>query len=426
METQLIHVLLVASRDQASDWVTSMLRAEAEVVLLGVAPSLERASVLVGQRKTDVILLDSLAPDARQLDRLQAIASAPAGPVTIVMAEPGDMTFVQQAMFAGARGFLFKPFTQVQLLESLRQTFQMIVQQRQALNAGAAGAPAREASADILAVFSPKGGVGRTSVATNLSVALHQVSRKPVTLVDGDLQFGDIDIAVNVMARKSIADLLGYINELEPALMESVLIDHSSGIRLLLAPPYFDPALEVDQAQLAQIVKALAGTQEGYVVVDTPSGLAESNLNLLDVAQRILLVTAASVASLRATKHFLDLATKLDYVDKVVLVLNGHRKDTDVPIAEIERVLGQSVAVTVPADSPVMALALNQGQPIMCRDRNHTVSKAMVNLARHLHAAPADDSRKRVDASLSLPSTDSRPLPASTMRSLRPKQALSS
>jgi len=426
-ESQLIHVLLVSGRDQVSDWLTSTLRSEAGVVLAGTLPSLERASGLIGQRKIDVILLDTSVPDAKQLDRLQAIAATPMSPALILMIDPNEMAFLQQALFAGARGFLLKPFTQAQLLESLRQTFDIVAQQRQALSAVAAAK--RDESAEIFAVYSPKGGVGRTSLATNLAVALHQERHKRVTLVDGDLQFGDVDIAVNVMARKSIADLLGYVNDLEPSLIESALIDHSSGIRLLLAPPYFDPALEVEEGQLAHVVKTLAAAQDGYVVIDAPPGLSESTLNLLDVARRVLLVTAASVASLRATKHFLELAAKMDYPDdKIVLVLSGYRKETDVPIEEIERVMGRSVAVTVPSDPLAMAMALNQGQPIICRDRNHAVSKAVVRLVRQLAAGSAGGTPHKADANQgqSAPASDGRFASVSMARLLKPKQALSS
>ncbi len=426
-DNQPIQVLLVSGRDQWSDWLMSTLHGEARVALAATAPSLERAAGLIGQRHIDVLLLDTAVPDAKQLDRLQTIAGMPMGPATILLVDPSEVGFVQQALFAGVRGFLLKPFTQAQLLESLQQTFQVLSQQRQALGAAASAPPAEE-GADIFALYSAKGGVGRTSLATSLAIALHQESRRRVTLVDGDLQFGDVDIAVNVMARKSVADLLGYLNELEPALIESVLIDHASGVRLLLAPPQFDPALEAGEGHLAHIVKTLAAAQDGYIVVDAPAGLAESTLSLLDVARRVLLVTAASIASLRATKRFLELAVKMDYPDdKIVLVLSGYRKDSDVPIEEIERHLGRPVAVTVPGDPIAMALALNQGQPIIVRDRNHAVSKAVVRLARYLGAVSAGDTPKKAEANpATLPASSARPASTSAMRWMRPKQALGS
>jgi pilus assembly protein CpaE len=386
-ENQLINVLLVTGRDPVSDWLIATLRSESGVVLVGAMSTLDRAVSLIGQRKIDMILLDSAVPDAKQIDRLQAIAAMPLSPAVILLVTPSEMPFVQQALFAGARGFLLKPFTHQQLTDSLRQTFTILTQQRQ-LVSSSVSLQSREESAEIVVMFSPKGGVGRTSIAANLAIALRQETRKPVTLVDGDLRFGDVDIAVNLMARKSVADLLAYVNELEAPLIESVLTEHSSGIRVLLAPPYFDPALEVDEGRLAHVIKSLASVQAGYVIVDAPADLGESTLNLLDIAQRVLLVTTGSVASLRATKRFLELTRKMDYPDhKIMLVVSNYRKE-DIALEDVERHLSWAVSAAVPSDSAVMALALNQGQPIVSRDRNHPISKSILKLARQLDAGP--------------------------------------
>jgi pilus assembly protein CpaE len=309
-----------------------------------------------------------------------------------LMVDPSEVAFVQQALFAGARSFILKPFTETQLTVSLHQALAAILQQRQTMSAAATGTVKRSKTAQILAVFSPKGGLGRTSLATNLAVALRQETRKHVTLVDGDLQFGDLDIAVNAIAHTSLADLLGYINELDPALIESAMVSHPTGIRLLLAPAYFDPALEISEGRLTHIVKTLAAAQDGYVVIDTPAGLGEVTLSLLDIAHRVLLVTKPTLASLRATKRFVELAARLDYPpDKVMLVLNNYRKDADLAVEEIERHLNCPVVGIVPSDPHAMSLSLNQGQPILCRDKNHAISKAVAKLARQLTGEAVGD-----------------------------------
>ena len=404
-DNQLINVLLVTGRDPVSDWLIATLRTEAGVVLTGSVPTLERAMVMLGQRKVDVILLDSAVSDAKQFDRLQAIAALPFSPAVILVVTPAEMPFVQQALFAGARGFLLKPFTHQQLTESLRQTYTILVQQRQ-VQTGSTATTSRSEAAEIMVVFSLKGGVGRTSITTNLAIALQQETRKRVTLVDGDLRFGDVDIAVNLIARKSVADLLAYVNELDSSLIESALIDHASGIQVLLAPPYFDPALESDEGRLSHVIKSLAAAQNGYVIIDAPIDLGESTLNLLDVSQRVLLVTSASVASLRATKRFLELARKMDYPDnKILLVVNSYRKD-DIAVEDIERHLGWALSAVVPSDPAAMALALNQGQPIVMRDRNHPISKAILKLARQLGAAPMSASPQLTGQELTLTTPD--------------------
>jgi pilus assembly protein CpaE len=423
-ENQMINVLLVTGRDPVSDWLISTLRSESGVVLIGAVSTLDRAMSFIGQRKIDVMLLDSAVSDAKQIDRLQMIAAMPLSPAVILIVTPGEMPFVQQALFAGARGFLLKPFTHQQLTDSLRQTYQILMQQRQ-LVTSSVSAPSREDSAEIVVLFSPKGGVGRTSIAANLAIALHQETHKPVTLVDGDLRFGDVDIAVNLMARKSVADLLAYVNELEASLIESVLSDHPSGVRVLLAPPYFDPALEADEGRLAHVIKSLASVQSGYVIVDAPADLGESTLNLLDIAQRVLLVTTASVASLRATKRFLELARKMDYPDKkIMLVISNYRKD-DIALDDVERHLSWTVSVAVPSDSTVMALALNQGQPIVARDRNHPISKSILKLARQLDATPTAASPQPGDSETAGSSASARNSGFSLMK-LKPGTAASS
>jgi len=425
-DSHLMHVLLVSGRDQVTDWLMSALRTEKGIVLAGWVPSLERAAETIGQHRVDLVLLDTAAPDGKQLERLQALAALPMAPAVILLVDPSEVTFVQQALFAGARGFLLKPFTERQLTESLQQTFAIVLQQRQAT-----GAPASSAShlrsAQILAVFSPKGGIGCTSLATNLAVALHQETHKSVTLVDGDIQFGDVDIAVNAIAHTSMGDLLGFINELEPALIESALQNHPTGIRLLLAPAFFDPSLETGEGRLPHIVKAVAAAQrEGYVIVDTPAGLSENSLSLLDVAHRVLLVTTGSLASLRAAKRFLELARKMEYPpDKIVMVVTGYRKDADLPVENIEHHLSWPVTGVVPSDPMAMAMALSQGQPIICRDKNHAVSKAVVKLARQLAGGTLNDAAQKSEPAASPSTSDRRAITLSSARfSLKPGEAL--
>jgi pilus assembly protein CpaE len=408
-ENQLIHVLVVVTREQVSEWLVSTLRVEPSVILVGTVSTLELAVPIVSQRRIDILLLDSAVPDATRLERIQAIAALPLAPAIVLVVGADEMPFVQQALFAGARGFLLKPFTQEQLLTSLHLTYDMLSHQRLALTAPPSAAAAAEPEAEVCVLFSPKGGIGRTSLATSLSIALHQETGQPVTLIDGDLQFGDVDVALNVMARKSIADLLPYVNELDRQIIDSTLIPHASGVQLLLAPPHFDPAITADEGHLAHMVKLVATTHRGYVVVDAPAGISESTLSLLDVAQRVLLVTAVSVASLRATKRFLELAVKMNYSkDRLLLVLSGYRKD-DIPLEQIERHLGWNVTAVIPSDPVAMALALNQGQPIVMRDRNHPVSKAIIKLARYLGTEPASGSPQTSAPNSPTPAPGQRP-----------------
>src|SRR5690606_19990315 len=129
----------------------------------------------------------------------------------IVVAMADEVESVRQAMLHGAQGFLLKPFSEVELLSSIRQAYELMAQRRAQLGAVPmlpAGTGAKvQPRARIVAVYSPKGGVGCTTIAANLAVALRAVTRKPVILVDGDLRFGDIDSVLNIMSGPSIGAL---------------------------------------------------------------------------------------------------------------------------------------------------------------------------------------------------------------------------
>ncbi len=412
------HILLVLSREQVSDWVVATLRSEPQIILTGIVPNLKQAIELIGQRKIDILLLDTAVPDVKDLNSLQKIAANPISPAMVLLAAGNEMSFVQQAIFSGARGFLLKPFTQTQLLESVHQIAEIVAQQRLALAVNLPTASAHESAAEIIAVFSPKGGVGCTSLATNLAIALKNESGQPVVLVDSDLQFGDVDIAVNIIARKSIADLSAFGDELEPSMVESVLIEHPSGIQLLLAPPKFDPTMEVSESWLSHVVKLLASTRSGFIVIDTPDNVTESTLNLLDVAQHILLVTGPTVASLRATKRFLELAGKMNYPsDKINLILSGHHKE-DISVPEIERHLDWPLMAVVPGDTLAMALALNRGQPLITYNHNHAISKAITKLARLLNGKTSHSLPHSLESEVSPQAAPSRSIGFTTFNQL--------
>src|SRR5438093_13150938 len=150
-------------------------------------------------------------------------------------------------MLAGAREFLVKPFSADELINSIRHVHELekVRRARYAPLApvAAPGGPAAPAAAGretgkIITFFSPKGGVGRTTIATNLAVALHQLTSKPVVLVDGSLPFGDIAVILNMSPKaKTVADLIGSFETADSDVVESLLVQHSTGITVMLAPP---------------------------------------------------------------------------------------------------------------------------------------------------------------------------------------------
>src|SRR5213076_248390 len=140
--------------------------------------------------------------------------------------------------------------------------------------------PEEEVDGQVIAVFSPKGGVGRTTMAVNLAVAAAQDLGKKVCLVDGSFQFGDVGVLLNLNPKnKSIADLVPELEQGEPESLDTFVINHSSGIRVLLAPPSPEMAELITPSGVKKVLEALRKNHD-LVIVDCTSWFNETTLSI--------------------------------------------------------------------------------------------------------------------------------------------------
>jgi pilus assembly protein CpaE len=319
-----------------------------------------------------------------------------------MMSVQGEADYLRRSMLAGAREFLVKPFSSDELTASIRQVHvrEREKQDRMAAVPGSrAPAPAREPGR-VVAVFSPKGGVGRTTIAVNLAVAAAAEPDVNVALVDGSLQFGDVGVLLNLNPKnKSIADA---VPELEAGSdgegVESFLIAHSAGTKVLLAPPSPEMAELVTPAALRQVLDALRARHD-LVVVDCSAAFTDSTLALLDVADVILTVLTLEITSIKNIRLFLEVADQLGYPpDRIQLVLNRSDSALGIRVADVEHSIGRKVDHTVVSDGRSVVYALNRGVPFVSSNREAQVSQDIIRLAQSLlgasEAVPAEAGRK--------------------------------
>src|SRR5947199_5643870 len=301
-------------------------------------------------------------------------------------------------MLAGAREFLVKPFSADELINARRHVNELERVQRaryaQAAPAaasppGAVGAatPARD-NGKIITFFSPKGGVGRTTIATNLAVALHQLTQKPVVLVDGSLPFGDIAVILNMSPKaKTIADLIGSFENTDSDVLESVLVSHSTGIKVLLAPPTPESAELITGANMKHVLELLR-ERYAYIVVDTWPSFQEQVITMLDVADVILTLMTLEITSLKNVRVFMEIAEKLGYDEqKVQLVANRNDSAGGIKASDVEASLARKIPHTIVSDGRALVLAVNRGVPFVISHRDSQVAKDIFTLADKLSGA---------------------------------------
>ncbi len=336
-------------------------------------------------------------PDMDGITATEIIANTvPESPI-IMMSVQGEQDYLRRSMLAGAREFLVKPFSADELVNAIRHVHE-IEKVKRARYAQAAPAPSAQTPSltamlqpergKIISFFSPKGGVGRTTIATNLAVALHQSTGKPVVLVDGSLPFGDIAVILNMSPKaKTIADLVGSFEQVDSEVLESVLVQHSTGIKVLLAPPTPEAAELITGPNIKKVLETLRENY-AFVVVDTWPSFQEQVLTMLDVADVILTLMTLEITSLKNVRVFMEIAEKLGYDEqKVQLVANRNDSSGGIKASDVEASLARKIPHTIVSDGRALVLAVNRGVPFVISHRDSQVAKDIFTLAEKLSGA---------------------------------------
>ena len=342
----------------------------------------------------DVILMDINMPDMDGIAATEKLSSEVPSAAVVMMSVQGEADYLRRSMLAGAREFLVKPFSSDELTASIRQVYtrERDKQTRMSAMPAASGSPGGSAPAasddggqygQIIAVFSPKGGVGRTTVAVNLAVAVATDLGKSVVLMDGSFQFGDVGVLLNLNPKnKSIADL---VPELEAGELESIdtfVINHSAGIRVLLAPPSPEMAELITPSGVKKVLEALRKNHD-FVIVDCTSWFNETTLSILDAADTVLTMLSLEITSIKNMRLFLEVADQLGYEqNKVKLVLNRADSSLGIRVSDVESSIGRKVDHTIVSDGRSVVYALNRGVPFFLSNREAQVSQDILRLAQ--------------------------------------------
>lgn len=392
MSARGIRVLIVDDVAESRDNVERLLRFEPDVQIVGKASRGQEGIDLAFRLNPDIILMDINMPDMDGVTATREITSRNPTVAVIMMSVQDEPDLLRRAMLAGAREFLAKPFSLDELVTAVRHVSEMTQQTKQHLAIPAPGssmAPAGLGSrAHVFGIFSSKGGVGRSLIATNLAVALRQLTGKQVALVDANVHFGDIGVMMNVAGGKTIADVVAQIRSLDADLLEEVLVTHASGTRLLLAPATPQEAEAVTAEHLRTILAQLVKIVD-YVVVDTRPGFDESMLALMDLCDRLLLVLTMEMTAIKDTRQFLEITELLGYPDeKVQLVLNRANNVSGIPVADIAENLRRPLEFKLPEEPAPLLRSVNEGTPIVAEQPNLRFSEEIRRLAVAL--APED------------------------------------
>ncbi len=395
--TAKIRVLVVPGMDPVGDWMADVIKLEPDMVCSGLVRDLTQALQMVDKLTPDVVLVDISSGVLQRTEVFNRLAAPASGAAIIVVAMLGEVDMVRQAMLHGAQGFLLKPFSEAELLSSIRQAYELVLQRRAEMPKTAIAEQAESIRrADIIAVFSPKGGVGCTTVAINLAVALRTITDKPVTLLDADLRFGDIDTALNISSASSIGLLVSQLDEMDDQLLDRSIITHKSGVRVVVAPPHLDMADAIRPEDLKRLLVRLSELEEGYIVVDAWSSLDDCTLTILDNCQQLIILTTPQVTAMRDVHRFLEVLDLLGFSrSQTQLVLNHCYHRSEAKVKELERALGFPIVQEIEYAPNHVTASLNRGVPLVQEYRDSPAARSIMQLAQRIvdlgHAGVSSD-----------------------------------
>jgi pilus assembly protein CpaE len=385
-----IKVLIVDDIPETRDHLSKLLGLEEGIDVSGTAGSGEEAIRMAMDLRPDVIVMDINMPGMDGVAASEIISERlPSSPI-IMMSVHGEAEQLKRAISAGAREFLVKPFSADEFATSIKRVFEKELSRREQATSSLPAMPSSGISAEdlgehqVLAVFSPKGGAGRTTVATNLALALHRETGGRVCLVDANLQFGDVGVLLNLNPKNR--SMLDAVDGGEPdrEIINSVLIEHSTGIKVLLAPPSPEGADLVTPAYLRKMVDTLRESHD-FVVIDLPAALNDHSLAMMDMADQIVVLTALEITTIKNVRLFLEVADQLEYDrSKIRLVVNRGDSAQGIRLADVEASIRRSIDGSIVSDGRLAVLAVNRGVPFVVSHPDGALSRDIIKLARTL------------------------------------------
>jgi pilus assembly protein CpaE len=364
-------VVVIDSEKSSRKKLRNLLEQQANLELAGMAKGPDEALPAVRTSKPHVLVLELPKDSDKTLKWIEQIKLE--FPRTSVFVSSADKSpdLVISAMRAGAQEFLSRPIDENEFRKAIEKVAKTVEQTK-------TQAPFRSR---IISIFSKKGGLGVTTLAVNLGLALSQTAENKVALIDLDLQLGDVTSFLNLSPEYNILDTLNEDGGVDAGKLQSCMIRHESGVFVLPEPKNPADANNVNSSQIGQILDHLRSTFS-YVVVDTPHVFDSRSLEVFELSDYIVVVVVPSISSVRATKKTLDVFKELGYLrDKVRLVVNRVGKKDSLGANDIEKTLRFPVSWVLPNNYPVAIDAINSGIPLVDHKGNSNLAKSILKLA---------------------------------------------
>lgn len=367
----LISMILIDSGENSNSMLKQTLSDINNIKVIGDYNTFVSGYNAVIQDKPSVVIIDISDNPDYALDVIEKLSIQEKNTIIFVTASDISASIILKAMRAGAREFLAKPVQLRELKSALEKVKNIINVDKEERH-----------QSKIITVFSNKGGIGKTTIATNLAVSLADLTGKKVALLDLNLQLGDVTTFLDISPSFDISYIVNNLSRVDESFLLSTLEKYKDKELYILAdPPYLEQAEEITSEQINTVLSTLKAVFS-YIIIDTSSNFDSKTLCSLDNSDNILLVSMVNLPTIRNSQRCLDLFNRLDYnEDKVKLIINRYMPNEEITVEDVEDSLGHSVFWKLPNNYLSIMSAINRGVPLSKIDPSANISKSFMELA---------------------------------------------
>lgn len=371
--TNLIPTVIIDTVPEAVELLNLYLKEVDYIQVTGVYDNVVSGYNAVLETRPAIVFIDISLKSELAFDIISKISANHKTCKIVVLSSNYSTDLIIKAMRAGAREFLPKPLIKADLITALSK-----------LKEQASGF-SDEKKCKVITTFSNKGGIGKTSIATNLALELANMTQEKVALIDLNLQLGDITTFLDINPSFDISYVIQNLSRIDETFLLSTLEKYKdTNLYVLADPPYLEQSEDITAEQIGVLFDVLKQAFS-YIIVDTSANFDGKTITALDNSDLILLITIVNLPAVRNCQRCLDLFERLGYEkEKTKIVLNRYMENDEIRVEDVEDVLGQSVYWKIPNNYFTIMSSINKGIPVSIVNAESNISQSYRELAAML------------------------------------------
>ena len=330
-------------------------------------------NILSSIKGKSLLIVDLSTSKKEKLDLILQVTKECKNCKVLALSDNPSVELIIEVMRSGAKEFVPVPIIKNEFFEAIKK---LVTEMNEHI---------KKNKCKIISVFSNKGGIGKTSLATNLALELAKITKENIALIDLNFQMGDITTFLDLKPSFNISYMLENLDKINETFLLSTLERYkNTSLYVLADPPYFKQADNIQPKQITRLFNTLKETFS-YIIVDAEASFDGKNIAALDNSDLIMLVTVANLPALRNTQRCLELFEKLGYdKEKIKIVVNRYMENDEIKEADIEKVLSKDIYWKIPNNYFAIMSAINKGIPVSDVNDTTNVSQSYKKLAQQI------------------------------------------